>query len=133
MSVSAFIRMIPILAVYRTFLESVFDCYSTSAYLDQSVHWRGLICIYTGRKCGKVGFLYQGLYYFICNKYEFGKLSHPCNCMPINHYDNTPLHFNAIFHGSMNRISETKIYSIFFIYGPNRLWVLVRTASARRF
>ena len=40
--------------------------------------------------------------------------------VPIDN-DNTLVHFNAIFHGSMNNIFETKIWNIFFflIYGPN--------------
>lgn len=34
-------------------------------------------------------------------------------------YNNTPMHFTAIFHGSMNCIFETEICKIFLIYGPN--------------
>ena len=35
------------------------------------------------------------------------------------HYGNTPMYFNAVFHGSMNGIFETKICDFFLIYSPN--------------
>ena len=44
----------------------------------------------------------------------------------LTHYDHTSMHFNAIFHGSMNSISEMKICNIFLIlWSKHRLsqWV----------
>ena len=38
--------------------------------------------------------------------------------MKTTHYYNTPVHSNAIFHGSINSISEKKICNIFHINGP---------------
>ena len=35
-----------------------------------------------------------------------------CVCVCV-HYDNTPMHFNAIFHGPMDSFFETKLCDIF--------------------
>ena len=50
------------------------------------------------------------------------------------HYANMSVQYTAIIHGCKNDNFQMKIFDIFLIFAPkHRLWVHVRTASARRF
>ena len=51
-----------------------------------------------------------------------------------NHYENMPMQCTDILKVVKNENFQKKMFDIFLIFAPkHRLWVLVRTASARRF
>ena len=56
-------------------------------------------------------------FFFFCLNPDF-KHCRPDHTAPAEsvHYDNTPVHLNAIFHGSMNNIFEMKIYKKKFLF-----------------
>ena len=49
------------------------------------------------------------------------------------HYENLPMQYTEIFKVVKNENFQWKNFDIFLIFAQNRLWVHVRTASARRF
>ena len=51
-----------------------------------------------------------------------------------NHYENMPMQYKEIFKVVKNEKFQLKKFDIFLTFATkHRLWVLVRTASARRF
>ena len=49
------------------------------------------------------------------------------------HYENTPFQIYRKFHLQKLKISDKKLRYFSYFYSKHRLWVLVRTALARRF
>ena len=76
----------------------------------------------------------------VCDPDQIAHLSFKCtSCSPsqymvlITHCENTPIQIYWKFYNKKGKFSDKKIWYFSFVCSKHRLWVLVRTASARRF
>ena len=85
----------------------------------------------------KQNFHISGRLKMIVTSTYYTGLKRPCLIIPTGtgkHYENLPMQSTEFFFGCKNENFDWKKFDVFLIFAPKyRLWVPVRTASARRF